>query len=602
MNAPARPRIRRLPDAVADQIAAGEVVERPASVVKELIENSIDAGAGSIEVDIERGGVGRICVRDDGCGIGAGELRLAVTRHATSKIGAAEDLEGVASLGFRGEALASAAAVAMLSIVSKEPGERSAWRIEVHGSKERAFAPAARPDGTTVDIRELFFNTPARRKFLKTERTETMHIGEAVRRSALANPAVGIRLAQAGRTLEDFPRADSVDERMGRVLGRDFRDLSVPVDETADGMRLWGRVSLPTHSAGRANRQYFFVNGRPVRDRLVAHAVRQAFRDVLFHGRHPLFALHLELDPAAVDVNVHPRKEEVRFRDARRVQDFLFGKLARRLRDLRPGDTASPARARQGAGAHARPSHVGETVHARTAAGASLAQLFRDAAPRPLPEVRPPATGIHGEVHDRARAAAGDLPPLGLALAQLHGAYVLAQNAEGLVIVDMHAAHERIVYEGLKADLAAAAVPRQRLLAPVAIDVPGGEADFVESRAGRFEALGLVLERSGAGSLMVREVPALLAGADIARLARDVIADLIEADSAAAVAEWQERALATAACHASVRAGRKLSTAEMNALLRKMEVTENAGQCNHGRPTFVVVPMAELDGMFLRGR
>ena len=612
--APAR--IRRLPDAVADQIAAGEVVERPASIVKELVENSIDAGAGSVAIEIERGGVQRISVRDDGCGIAKDELRLAVTRHATSKIERADDLEGVATLGFRGEALASAAAVAMLTIVSRRPAERSAWRIEVHGSAEQRFAPAAHPPGTTVEIRELFFNTPARRKFLKTERTEALHIAEAVRRTALANPGIGFRLSQSGRTVEDYPQVESLAERMERVLGDGFAERSVPIDEEVSGLRLWGRVSLPTHSHSRTNRQFFFVNGRPVRDRLAGHAVRQAYRDVMFHGRHPIFALHLDLDPDLVDVNVHPRKEEVRFRDERRVHDFLFGKLARVLRDLRPGDGASSpaalaaaAQMPQGTDGSAAPLAHGHGSPHRTlgelGAGrvggpadyATLAKLFERAGP---------ATALPNEMRDAVQlppAPAGDVPPLGFAVAQLHGVYVLAQNADGLVIVDMHAAHERITYEKMKASLIDTdSVPRQRLLTPVALNLPGAEADFVEANSARFEALGVTVERSGPSSVTVREVPALLAGANVEGLARDMIEELADTETTMVAKERQERALASAACHASVRAGRQLSLIEMNALLREMEVTENAGQCNHGRPTFVTLTMQALDAMFQRGR
>ena len=646
--APAPARIRRLPDAVADQIAAGEVVERPASIVKELVENSIDAGAGSVAIEIERGGVQRISVRDDGCGIAKDELRLAVTRHATSKIERADDLEGVATLGFRGEALASAAAVAMLTVVSRRAADRSAWSLEVHGSTEQRFAPAPHPPGTTVEIRELFFNTPARRKFLKTERTEALHIAEAVRRTALANPGIGFRLSQGAvsrgsvhpsappgdaargrqrpmrgsmesRTIEDYPQAETLAERMERVLGDGFVERSVPIDEVVPGLRLWGRVSLPTHSHSRTNRQFFFVNGRPVRDRLAGHAVRQAYRDVMFHGRHPIFALHLDLDPDLVDVNVHPRKEEVRFRDERRVHDFLFGKLARVLRELRPGTAAPPealsiaAQTPQGAEGSvappAPPAHGLGSPHrslgelgARRVGGpadyATLAKLFERSSD--------PATTSPNEVRDAVQfppAAAGDVPPLGFAVAQLHGVYVLAQNADGLVIVDMHAAHERITYEKMKASLIDTdSVPRQRLLTPVALDLPGAEADFVEANSARFEALGVAVERSGPHSVTVREVPALLAGANVEGLARDMIEELADTETTTVASERQERALASAACHASVRAGRQLSLIEMNALLREMEVTDNAGQCNHGRPTFVTLPMRALDAMFQRGR
>jgi len=592
-------RIKPLGEFVANQIAAGEVVERPASIVKELVENSLDAGASGIRIDVEQGGVKRIRVRDDGAGIHPDDLRLAVARHATSKVESASDLAGISTLGFRGEALASAASVARLAITSRQAGADTAWNLEIAGGDEQAHRPAAHPPGTTVEVVDLFYNTPARRKFLKTERTELLHVHEAVRRAALANPAVGLELVAGTRRLEQLAPG-SMAERARGVLGDGFLDESVAVDESGGGMRLSGRIGLPTHSDSRASRQYFFVNGRPVRDPLAGHAVRQAYRDVLFHGRHPVFLLFFETDPESVDVNVHPTKSEVRFRNSRDVHDFVFGKLNKALRDLRPG----PGR---GAGADAaaavedRDTGPGRETGLpfRYDAGAkldstSLARLFHE----------------HGEVNDgrpaegvESTSASGNVPPLGFAIAQLHGIYILAENEQGLVIVDMHAAHERITYERMKAQLMQdAKVQRQRLLVPVALDVAATEADLVESRSEELADLGLVLERSGPASIAVREVPALLGNADIEQLARDVIGDLVDFGSTGAVAERQERLLAGAACHGSVRANRRLSIPEMNALLRDMETTENAGQCNHGRPTFVIQPLSALDGLFLRGQ
>ena len=595
-------RVRRLPDFVANQIAAGEVVERPASIVKELVENSLDAAARKVRVDVEQAGVRRIKVADDGAGIHPDDLRLAVARHATSKIASAEDLARVGSYGFRGEALASAASVARLTITARHAEAPAGWRLEVAGGEEVGCRPAAHPVGATVEVADLFYNTPARRKFLKTERTELMHIQEAVRRIALAHPAVGFELAAGSRSLDGLAPGDTFETRLATLLGADFAAESLAVDETGGAMRLWGAVGLPTHSDGRALRQHFFVNGRPVRDRVAAHAVRQAYRDVMFHGRHPVFALFLELPPALVDVNVHPAKDEVRFRRSRDVHDFVFGKLARALRDMRPQGRAFAAAA-PGQEAVSAPETSRPLALAPKAAGfdhrsrlgdaappppVNLARLFRESSAEPAEEVRedtPPA-----------------MPPLGFAIAQLHGIYVLAQNAEGLVIVDMHAAHERITYERLKGQLLAGEVPRQRLLVPVALDVGAAAADLLESAGEALRGMGLVLERTGMAAATVREVPALLAGADIAQLARDLLADLAEFGSSDLTRERQERLLAGVACHASVRANRQLTVPEMNALLRDMEATPNAGQCNHGRPTFVVQPIAALDRLFLRGQ
>ena len=597
----APPRIRPLGAFVANQIAAGEVVERPASIVKELVENSLDAGAGDVKVDVEQAGVRRVRVVDDGDGILPDDLPLAVARHATSKIASPGDLAAVATLGFRGEALASAASVSRLAITSRHRAADHAWRLEVEGGEERAVRPAAHPQGTTVEVADLFFNTPARRKFLKTERTELVHIERVVRRVALAQPAVGFSLRAGSRSLDGLVPA-SVDERMAAVLGAAFVERSVAVDETGADLRLWGRVAVPTYSDSRPTRQYLFVNGRPVRDPLAAHAVRQAYRDVLFHGRHPAFALFLELAPELVDVNVHPTKDEVRFRRSRDVHDFLFGKLARALRDLRPAP-----RADTGGPAAAPPRRHGFDFQ-HSARPPNLARMFdevrdeRAALTPPKPGEPAPPGVHHAPGAGLAPRAAPAVPPLGHALAQVHGVYVLAQNADGLVIVDMHAAHERITYERMKAQLLAGSVRRQRLLVPVALDVAQAEADLVEARSTELPALGVVIERSGASSVVVREAPALLGGADIEALARDLIADLVEFGASDIVRERQERMLAGAACHASARAGRRLTLPEMDALLRDMETTENAGQCNHGRPTFVALPMAALDSLFLRGQ
>ncbi len=584
-------RIRPLSEFIANQIAAGEVVERPASIVKELVENSLDAEATSIRVDIEHSGVKRIRVRDDGVGIHADDMALAVARHATSKIAAAADLGEIATLGFRGEALASVASVARLAITSRLKDADSAWRLEVAGGGPLAHRPAPHPPGTTVEVTDLFYNTPARRKFLKTERTESAHVQDAYRRVALANPGVAFELTAGARTLDRLAPGSSTD-RVGAVFGERFLAESTMIDESGGGMRLNGWIGLPTYSDSRPTRQRFFVNGRGVQDRLASHAVRQAYRDLLFHGRHPVFVLFLTLDPSMVDVNVHPTKSEVRFRDSRDVHDFVFGKLSRALREVRPGATITYRtgdRPDQSAAEEQRtfPFQHGERPPAGTT---SLAKLFhqQDAAL----ELR------DGELPESSTGT----PPLGYAVAQLHGIYILAENEQGLVIVDMHAAHERITYERLKGQLLGNAVDRQRLLVPLALDVSTTEADLLEARSSELEKLGIVMERTGPASVVVREVPALLFDTDIEQLARDVLADFRAFGGSDVLTERQERLLAGTACHASIRANRRLSLAEMNALLRDMETTENAGQCNHGRPTFVVQPLDALDRLFLRGQ
>ena len=578
-------RIRTLSQFVANQIAAGEVVERPASVVKELLENSLDAGAKTIRIEVEEAGVRRVRVRDDGGGIHPDDLPLAVSRHATSKIATAADLSGVATLGFRGEALASAGSVSRLTITSRHADADCAWQINVSGGEQREPRPAAHPLGTTVDVEDLFYNTPARRKFLKTERTELLHIQDTVKRAALANHDVGFELAAGSRSMEALSSTTQAG-RIGALFGDAFMAESVAIDEFGTGMRLQGWVGLPTHSDRRAARQHFFVNGRAVRDRLAGHAVRQAYRDVLFHGRHPVFVLFFECPPAEVDVNVHPTKDEVRFRNSRDVHDFIFGKLAKTLRDLRPVDTRSHETPIPQSAPGERQRPLGFDVARPNTE--SLAQMFDQA-------------GSYEVGREGPRLEPG-MPSLGYAIAQLHGIYVLAQNAEGLVVVDMHAAHERIVYERLKAQLHGGAVQRQRLLVPVAVDVGVTQAEIIDSRAAEVEALGLVIERTGPGSVVVREVPTLLGAARLDELVRDLIADLVDFGATDIVRESQERLLAGAACHASVRANRELTVDEMNALLRDMETTPNAGQCNHGRPTYVVQPLKALDQLFLRGQ
>ncbi|MCK9539880.1 DNA mismatch repair endonuclease MutL [Dokdonella sp.] len=600
------PRIHPLPPALVNQIAAGEVIERPASVVKELIENSLDAGARRIEVEIEQGGTRLIRVRDDGGGIDADDLALAVASHATSKIASFDDLERVGTLGFRGEALPSIASVSRFALTSRLADADAAWRIEVDGGKARDLAPAQHPPGTSVEVRDLFYNLPARRKFLRAERTEFGHIDELLKSIALARTAVEFRLIHNGKPVRLLKAVrDTADHarRVADVLGEDFPAQSLRVDHAGAGLRLSGWVGLPTASRAQADQQYFHVNGRLVRDRLVAHAVRQAYADVLFHGRHPTFVLFLELDPALVDVNVHPAKHEVRFREGRLVHDFLYRTLNEALSGARAGGLPAAASTTP-AGALPAPGSTATaapgTWHQRglgLGVGEGLADyqalLGRSAAA---------SAGLPGPTGGADGARAEDTPPLGFALAQLHGIYVLAENAQGLILVDMHAAHERITYEKLKLAQAGAGIRSQLLLVPLALNVSEREAAAVEAQDETFTRLGFEVLRSGPQAVLVRAIPALLDGADVAGLVRDVIADLATHGQTRRIEERSNELLATMACHGSVRANRRLGLAEMNALLREMEATERSGQCNHGRPTWVQLAVPELDRLFLRGR
>ena len=621
--------IRQLPEALINQIAAGEVVERPASVVKELVENALDAGASSIEVDIEQGGAALIRVRDDGIGIAAGELPLAVSRHATSKIANLDDLESVLTLGFRGEALPSIASVSRFALTSRPPDAGHAMRIEVDGGKVGELRPHAHPPGTTLEVRDLFFNVPARRRFLRTERTEYGHIEELLRVLALARPDVAFRLSHNGKATRLYRAADAVgggmaagsagidDRRLGEGLGADFLKQSIAIDEDAAGLRLVGRVGLPTAARGQADQQYFFVNGRAVKDRLISHAVRQAYADVLFHGRHPVFVLRLEIDPRRVDVNVHPAKHEVRFRDGRQVHDFIFRALHAALAGARAGaEGGAPAR---------------QPAAFATVAGDAMATDGGSGERASLGWIRPQQASMRLSVQEQvaqyrqlygagsgqsvesapeaavagmSAAAAGepsDVPPLGFAIAQLFGTFVLAEHPDGLIMVDMHAAHERITYERLKAAQDRQGIRSQPLLVPMNLAVSEREADAVENFEEALAALGFEIRRGGPQAILVRGIPSLLEGVDVRALVLDVLADLIEHGRSDRVEAQRNELLSTMACHGSVRANRRLTLPEMNALLRDMEATERSGQCNHGRPTWVRVTRHELDRLFLRG-
>jgi DNA mismatch repair protein MutL len=607
------PVIRLLPPELINQIAAGEVIERPSSVVKELVENSLDAGATRIEVDIEQGGSRLIRVRDDGGGIRADELPLAVASHATSKIGSFDDLEHVASMGFRGEALASVSSVSRFALTSRARGQDAAFCIEVDGGKLQAARPAQHPPGTSVEVRDLFYNVPARRKFLRVERTEFAHIDDLLKSLALARGSVEFRLSHNGKPVRIWKAAGNEQaalQRVAEVLGEEFPAQSLRIDHAMAGLHLSGWVGLPTASRSQADSQYFYVNGRLVRDRIVAHAVRQAYADVLFHGRHAAFVLYLELDPAGVDVNVHPAKHEVRFREQRLVHDFLFRTLHEVLAQTRAGqsmpsvaesagglamgmDAPYAASGSMPSAAHAWPGQFSQSrlsLGVRDAPLAGYAALlgespseFGASAPMPMTEE-------------------GEAPPLGFAIAQLKNIFVLAENAHGMVLVDMHAAHERITYEKLKSARAGSNLRSQMLLVPLSIAVSAKEAAAAEEHAEALAEWGLELSRSGPATIVVRRIPALLEGADVAQLSRDVLSELAQHGSSRRLQELENELLSTMACHGSVRAGRRLTLPEMNALLREMEATERSGQCNHGRPTWIQLSLAELDKLFMRGR
>jgi len=601
-------RIRQLPAQLVNQIAAGEVVDRPASVAKELIENSLDAGADHIEIDVERGGTKLLRVRDNGEGIAREDLALALCRHATSKIAEVADLQSIATLGFRGEALPSIASVSRLELSSRHLDADQAWCVRGDGSDQVGEpVPVPHPTGTTVQVRDLFYNTPARRKFLRTDKTELSHLEQLVRRVALARCDVRFQLTHNGRVLFDLsPVAEeggTARNRLKSLVGAGFLKHVLTLERTAVGMRLHGWVASPGFSRSQSDLQFFYVNGRMVRDKLVAHAVRLAYQDVLHQGRQPAYVLYLELPPVLVDINVHPAKHEVCFREGRQVHDFIFRTLHRRLAEGRvqegPAPVENPPPAIDRPHGEVAPSvpeipePLQRTVPLRAAEGLDR-HRFSFESQRP---------GSHRDADaEQEDLADAELPTLGYAIAQLQGVYILAQTADGLVIVDMHAAHERIGYEHLKRSWEEGTIRGQPLLVPVVVQVAPWEADLAEANLALFQRLGVGVNRMGEGSLAVREIPALLQGADAERLLRDLLSDFAVHGRSERIRAEINGVLATMACRRSVRANRRLNQEEMNALLRDLERTERADQCNHGRPTWIELSGQELDRLFLRGR
>jgi len=595
-----------MPVQLVNQIAAGEVVERPAAVVKELLENSLDAGATKISIDIEQGGTKLIRITDNGHGIHKDDLVLSLSPHATSKIRSLDDLEEVTSLGFRGEALPSIASVSHLQMTSCWQGGEETWQLTMDNSKPSDIAPAARQAGTTIEVRDLFFNVPARRKFLRTEKTEFSHLDDVVKRISLSHFDVDISLRHNQRVVKQLRAAGNrleQEKRVAEICGPAFIEQSVYMDFEYEGFRLWGWIAHPTFSRSQADMQYFYVNGRVVKDRLVTHAVRQAYADVLFHGRHPAYVLFFECDPATVDVNAHPGKHEVRFRQSRQVHDFLFRAIHKSIAEITVGDTSSHEF-----------GHFSNAPAVQTnAQGSDQFQPSQSSMTLAVAEQRRAYSGFtsNAEVDSfikNAQAQAlsdpenNELPPLGFAKAQLHGIYILAENAEGMVLVDMHAAHERITYERLKSAQQGEGIQSQPLLVPITLSVSSKEAQLVEDSAELFTQLGFEVDRVADESIKLRQIPVILSSSDVETLLRDVLSDLLIHGSSSRIENEKNEILSTMACHGSVRANRKLTIEEMNALLRDMEITERSGQCNHGRPTWIQLTIAELDKLFMRGR
>jgi len=594
--------IRVLPSELVDQIAAGEVIERAASVVKELVENSLDAGAQRIEVDIERGGVGLIRVRDDGGGIPADELPIAISRHATSKIASMDDLESITTLGFRGEALPSIGSVSRLRVASHPTGAPHASEILVDGGAVSDVRPCAHPAGTTIEVRDLFFNVPARRKFVRSDATELGHIARLVERIALSRFDVGVRLRSGERVLLDVQAAkEGVEEgRLAQILGKDFLVRSVPIEHHAGPVEITGWVGLPTASRGQPDQQYWFVNGRAVRDKLLMNAVRVAYRDVLYGGRHPAYVLYLTIDPRLVDVNAHPQKLEVRFRDSRQIHEFVFRAIERVLANTKPDIAAAPAAVAEFKSDSA-PYVASLPFYQPSRDPWAVGNAVRDAAVSESPATFHELSR-RAESPMRSNTGAQIEQPLGVALAQLHGIYILSQTQDGLVLVDMHAGHERVLYEQLKAAHAAAAPASQQLLEPIVVELKAHELEAILESREDWEKAGFELDALGSTRLALRRVPALLTGENVGEIVTSVIRDMETDVHGHHLDGAADKFLGTLACRTAIHAHRRLTLPEMNSLLRQMESTDRANQCNHGRPTWTRLSLPELDQLFLRGR
>jgi len=591
--------IKQLPPQLINQIAAGEVIERPASAVKELVENSLDAGSLNVLIEIEEGGGRLIRVTDDGSGIEKADLGLALSRHATSKIGSLSDLESVLSFGFRGEALPSMSSVSRLTLTSRKAEQSAGWVVKADGTEEELEpVPAAHSVGTCVELRDLFYNTPARRKFLKTDKTEFSHIETVIKRMALSRFDVGFTLKHNQRQIMELKPAlsnEQKDQRVGLLCGEDFVSQSLAIDVVNGDLALQGWVGLPTYSRSQADMQFFYVNGRLIRDKLINHAVRLAYQDVLFHGRHPVYVLYLSIDPTLVDVNAHPAKLEVRFRESKAIHDFVYRRIKQLLADVRPADhyavkTIQPSLQPAMASTYnpmqqrSMPVSVGEP--STTYGG-------------PKPFNVPPSSQTLDMTVNRAT---DDMPPMGFAVCHLHNTYILAESEQGLIVVDTHAAHERIVYEKLKTQYDAGDMPSQPLLIPQKLQLSDHEVLLVEQHQSLLSQLGIEVSVTGPNSLLVRSIPVLLAQDDAEKLLRDVLQDMAKTGESDSIRQACHDVLASMACHGSIRANRRLTLAEMNALLRDIEITDNSGQCNHGRPTWVLLDEKQLDSLFLRGQ
>ena len=608
------PSIHILSPQLANQIAAGEVVERPASVLKELCENSLDAGAQRVDVEVEQGGIKLIKVRDDGCGISEADLPLALSRHATSKISDLDDLEAVSTLGFRGEALASIASVSRLTLTSNS-GDSKGWKAISEGRDMNVeLQPAPHPRGSSVEVRDLFFNTPARRKFLRTEGTEYKRIYDGIKKLALSRMDVAFSLRHNQKVQFNLRPATNhaeQEKRVADICGPLFMEQALYIDNDRTGIRLWGWIGLPTFSRSQPDLQYFFVNGRSIRDKVVSHAVRQAYQDVLYHGRHPAYVLFLEILPSDVDVNVHPTKHEVRFRESGSIHSFVSSTLKNALASDRPQDHLQTGSENSSAGiegltqGNALDNQLQQSSLSLLSTPSSGYQQTWQGSQSGFNSVNTPLSNYQSlysrQGQDQAEGE-HEIPPLGFAIAQLKGIFILAENSHGLIVVDMHAAHERITYEQMKQAFEDQSLASQPLLVPESLALSQREADIVEAHYGLFEQLGFSIERVALESVIVREIPAILRGSKVEGLLRDVVSDLLEHGTSQRIREHINEILSTMACHGSVRANRKLSIPEMNGLLRDMEITERSGQCNHGRPTWSQLTLDQLDKLFLRGQ